>query len=86
MLEAFTPAPDPEIDCFYVYFTVSVDKGGNSDLLPNHEEARVIKARFARFGETCRTYAPIYRQVTIWAPPRRNPLGQKRTVKSIRLL
>ncbi|MGK0259868.1 MAG: hypothetical protein ACI96M_003311 [Candidatus Azotimanducaceae bacterium] len=65
--EAFTPALDPEIDCFYVYPTVSMDKGGNSDLLPNHEESRVIEAQFARFGAACRTYAPIYRQVTLTA-------------------
>ena len=65
--EAFTPALDPEIDCFYVYPTVSMDKGGNSDLLPNHEESRVIEAQFARFGTACRTYAPTYRQVTLTA-------------------
>lgn len=67
MVEAFTPAKDPAIDCFYVYPTVSMDNSGNSDLLPNREEARVIEAQFARFGAACRTFAPIYRQITLTA-------------------
>ena len=66
-LETFTPADNPPIDCFYVYPTVSTDPGGNSDLTPNREEERVIEAQFARFGAACRTFAPIYRQVTLTA-------------------
>ncbi len=30
--EAFHPAKNPPIDCFYVYPTVSTEPGGNSDL------------------------------------------------------
>ncbi|MEQ8690801.1 MAG: DUF3089 domain-containing protein, partial [Pseudomonadales bacterium] len=67
MVEAFTPAKDPAIDCLYVYPTVSMDNSGNSDLLPNREEARGIEAQFARFGAACRTFAPIYRQITLTA-------------------
>lgn len=64
-IESFEPAADPEVDCFYVYPTVSRDTGANSDLEAGPEEMSVIAAQFARFGEHCRTFAPLYRQVTI---------------------
>lgn len=60
-------AENPKADCFYVYPTVSYDDGGNSDMVANEEERRVAETQFARFGETCRTFAPIYRSVTVTA-------------------
>jgi Protein of unknown function (DUF3089) len=63
--EAFTPRVDPAIDCFYVYPTVSLDPGGNSDLIPGPEERFVAQVQFARFGAQCRTFAPMYRQATL---------------------
>ena len=60
-------AEHPPIDCFYVYPTVSIDPGGNSDLTPNKEEAGVILNQAARFRSACRVFAPIYRQVTLTA-------------------
>ena len=42
-------ADDPPIDCFYVYPTVSLDPGGNSDMTAGPEERNVIRAQFARF-------------------------------------
>jgi pimeloyl-ACP methyl ester carboxylesterase len=65
--EAFTPAADAPIDCFYVYPTVSLDPGPNSDLTPGREERFVVQGQFARFAARCRTYAPLYRQVTLTA-------------------
>lgn len=65
--EPFQRAADASVDCFYVYPTVSNDPGVNSDLVANDEELRVIASQFARFGAVCRTYAPIYRQVTLTA-------------------
>lgn len=62
-----TKASDPKADCFYVYPTLSYDEGGNSDMVANDEERRVIETQFARFGEACRTFAPIYRSVTVSA-------------------
>ena len=62
---AFRAAKAPAIDCFYVYPTISLDKTANSDLNPGPEEMSVIANQFARFGEVCRTFAPLYRQVTI---------------------
>ncbi len=63
--EAFTPNPSAEIDCFYVYPTVSLDPGANSDLNPGPEERFVALVQFARFGAQCRTFAPMYRQGTL---------------------
>lgn len=63
--DAIAYAEDPAIDCFYVYPTVSLDETPNSDLVANEEERYVLAAQFARFGEVCRQYAPIYRQRSI---------------------
>jgi hypothetical protein len=58
-------AADPPIDCFYVYPTVSTDPGLNSDMLAGREEQLMAETQFARFASVCRTYAPIYRQMTL---------------------
>jgi hypothetical protein len=65
--ETFTPNPQAEIDCFYVYPTVSRDITGNSDMTAGPEEKAVIRSQFARFGSQCRLYAPMYRQITLTA-------------------
>jgi hypothetical protein len=65
--ETFTPNPQAEIDCFYVYPTVSRDIAGNSDMTAGPEEKVVIRSQFARFGSQCRLYAPMYRQITLTA-------------------
>jgi Protein of unknown function (DUF3089) len=65
--EKFTPAKNPPIDCFYVYPTVSNEATGNSDLVINEPEKRVVNAQFARFAAKCRLFAPMYRQVTLTA-------------------
>ncbi|HYW17457.1 MAG TPA: DUF3089 domain-containing protein [Allosphingosinicella sp.] len=59
-------APDnaATVDCFYVYPTVSRDPGINSDLAPGLEENGTAAVQLARFGSVCRTYAPMYRQIT----------------------
>jgi len=59
-------AKDPPIDCFYVYPTVSHDQGLNSDLTVS-EEKGAVEIQFARFASVCRTFAPIYRQMTLGA-------------------
>lgn len=64
-VQKFTPAKDPAADCFYVYPTISADKGANSDLVPGPEEKTVIANQFARFGSVCRLFAPVYRQVPL---------------------
>lgn len=64
-VEKFTPAKDPAADCFYVYPTISADKGANSDLVAGSEEKTVVANQFARFGSVCRLFAPVYRQVPL---------------------
>jgi hypothetical protein len=63
--EPFTANPAAPIDCFYVYPTVSLDPTPNSDMTAGPEEMSVISAQFARFGSQCRTFAPLYRQITL---------------------
>jgi DUF3089 family protein len=63
--EAFKANPNPPIDCFYVYPTVSTDPSPNSDMSPGAEEKRVVAGQAARFQSQCRVFAPIYRQVTV---------------------
>jgi len=59
-------ATDAPLDCFYVYPTVSRDQGLNSDLKPS-EEIGAAQVQFARFASVCRTFAPVYRQMTMGA-------------------
>ena len=66
-IETWTARPDAPIDCFYVYPTVSLDSTPNSDMEPGPEEFNVIRSQFARFSSQCRTYAPVYRQITLTA-------------------
>lgn len=66
-IEHWAPRPDAPIDCFYIYPTVSLDPMPNSDMEAGPEEINVIRGQFARFGSVCRTYAPLYRQITLTA-------------------
>jgi hypothetical protein len=63
--EAFTPNPKAPVDCFYVYPTVSTDPGIASDMTPDPAELNVVLQQFARFASKCRSYAPMYRQMTL---------------------
>ena len=65
--EAFRPAADAPVDCFYVYPTVSTDPGDNSDMTIDAAERSVVGQQLARFGAQCRIYAPMYRQITLAA-------------------
>jgi hypothetical protein len=60
-------AKDAAIDCFYVYPTVSRDRGLSSDLIVDNQEKFAAQSQAARFSQVCRIYAPIYRQMTVGA-------------------
>nr|WP_294847058.1 DUF3089 domain-containing protein [uncultured Sphingomonas sp.] len=61
-------AKDADVDCFIVYPTVSRDSGLNSDLVPGDgEEKAIMTTNFTRFASTCKTYAPMYRSMTLAA-------------------
>ena len=66
-IKAWKAAPNPRIDCFYVYPTVSFDRLPNSDMIPGREEAGVVQQQLNRFASQCRLFAPLYRQVTLMA-------------------
>ena len=63
--EAWKSEPNAPIDCFYVYPTVSTDQTPLSDMTADPAELNVVRQQFARFGSSCRLYAPLYRQVTL---------------------
>jgi hypothetical protein len=63
--EKASTAADPPIDCFYVYPTVSRQKGVNADLTIDPEETGAAIAQAARFSQVCRVYAPMYPQITL---------------------
>lgn len=67
-VEKFAPpkAPPP-IDCFYVYPTVSRDPGVVASMKAEPEELGVVAQQFARLGQVCRPFAPLYRQFTLAA-------------------
>jgi hypothetical protein len=65
--ETWKADPAATIDCFYVYPTVSMDAGGNSDMAAGPEENGVVRMQLARFASQCRLYAPLYRQATLTA-------------------
>ena len=58
-------ARNATIDCFFVYPTVSNDRGLNSDLIAGGEELSSAQHLFARFASVCRPFAPMYRQMTV---------------------
>ncbi|NQX89504.1 MAG: DUF3089 domain-containing protein [Halioglobus sp.] len=64
-VEPHVMAQNPQVDCFYVYPTVSADDSGNSDLLAGAEEYFTTLNQAARYSSFCRVFAPIYRQVTV---------------------
>jgi hypothetical protein len=65
----FVPAASPNVDCFYVYPTVDVGMvpGNHDDFTDTTSMRELAHSQAARFGEVCRLYAPLYRQVTIAA-------------------
>ncbi len=63
--EPFAADPKAPIDCFYVYPTVSADATPNSDLSQDPAEKNVVLQQFARFASKCRTFAPMYRQLSL---------------------
>ena len=66
-VEEREPAADPPIDCFYVYPTVSADPPPLADLewTPEDNEARTVVAQAAQYAQTCRVFAPVYRQIPL---------------------
>jgi hypothetical protein len=62
--QAFQPAADAPIDCFYVYPTVSHETTDYADMQASPEVVRTVHDQAGRLTARCRLYAPIYRQLT----------------------
>ncbi len=61
-----TPQPGPrDVDCFYVYPTVSNQLTANADKSRDPELESIAKYQAARYSLHCRDFAPIYRQATL---------------------
>ena len=58
-------AKSPKIDCFYVYPTVSDQKTINANLKKDPEIVSIATYQAARFSQTCKVWAPVYRQLTL---------------------
>jgi hypothetical protein len=56
--------PDPAIDCFYVYPTVSNQPTPNATQSPDPEVRSIALYQAQRFSTRCRVFVPLYRQVT----------------------
>jgi hypothetical protein len=66
---AHQPAENPDIDCFYLYSTISQDPQAHSDLVPSDlEEGRALQNQAARLSSVCEVWAPVYRSATIGGP------------------
>jgi hypothetical protein len=55
----------PKVDCFFVYPTVSDQQTINANLKIDPEIRAIAKYQAARFSQTCRVFAPVYRQITL---------------------
>ena len=64
-VQSSSPSTGSPFDCFYVYPTVSTEKGPNADLTIQAAETSTARAQAARFSSVCRVWAPMYRQVTL---------------------
>ncbi|HEV8065283.1 MAG TPA: DUF3089 domain-containing protein [Acidimicrobiales bacterium] len=62
-----TLAGDPKVDCFYVYPTVSGEKGANANLAIQPAETGTARDQASPFSADCNVWAPMYRQVTLQA-------------------
>jgi hypothetical protein len=59
------PTGRREVDCFYVYPTVSNQTTPNANKDRDPELESIAKSQAARFSTQCRVFAPIYRQSTL---------------------
>jgi hypothetical protein len=62
--QAFAPAADPPIDCFYVYPTASNETTQYADMAQSPELEKTVRDQVGRLSSQCRVFAPLYRQLT----------------------
>jgi Protein of unknown function (DUF3089) len=72
-VERVPRARRPEVDCFYVYPTISGQPTVNANRKIEAEQRAAARHQVSRFSQVCRPYAPVYRQLTLAAI--QNPAG-----------
>lgn len=55
----------PKVDCFYVYPTVSGQPGVQASRRIDPEQRSIALYQAARYSQSCRVFAPMYRQITL---------------------
>jgi hypothetical protein len=55
----------PQIDCFYVYPTVSDQPTQQANFAVDPEEKSIVLYQASRYTQHCRLFAPVYRQLTL---------------------
>jgi Protein of unknown function (DUF3089) len=81
------PAGHPRIDCFYVYPTVSDQKAPAATRKVDPAERSIALFQAARYSQTCRLWAPMYRQITLAglnAPQTVTPAMRARAYRDVR--
>jgi len=72
------------VDCFYVYPTVSGRPGPIATRRIDPEIRSIVRFQAARYGRTCRLFAPVYRQVTLAGLGSARPRHWKRAYRDVR--
>jgi hypothetical protein len=72
------------IDCFYVYPTVSDQPTPTANRRVDPEIRSIVRYQAARYGRTCRVYAPVYRQVTLAGLMSAQPADRERAYRDVR--
>ena len=76
-----TPKPAKrQVDCFYVYPTVSNQDGPVATKAADPEIRDIALFQAARFSQICRVFAPIYRQTTVPALTRGDATAADRKI------
>ena len=57
----------PELNCFYVYPTVSEQETPNANLTIEPQETQIAIDQASRFSHDCHVWAPMYEQLTLGA-------------------
>ena len=72
------------VDCFYVYPTVSGQPTPAATRRIDPEIRSIVRWQAARYGRTCRVFAPVYRQVTLAGLGSAQPAHRRRAYRDVR--
>jgi hypothetical protein len=72
------------VDCFYVYPTVSGQPRPVATRRIDPEIRSIVRYQAARYGRTCRIFAPVYRQVTLAGMTSARPRQRERAYDDVR--